>query len=92
MLPFLLKKKQETGVVMKTRSPDEKPEENQEDDSGMEACAKELMSAVKADDHKAVARIIKDMFQIADSEPHEEGPHVEPHSYQAQNIKAGENR
>lgn len=82
MLPFLKKAKLQTGVIVKERSPDEKPEENQED-SGLEDCAKELISAIEMKDPKAVARVIKDMFQITDSEPHSEGEHIEPHSYEA---------
>lgn len=89
MLPILNKKKSQTGVIVQQRAPDSKPEQNQEDSSGLEIAAKDLLNAVEAKDIKGIAEALKAAFQIADSEPHEEG---EPHSYQAQNIKAGENR
>lgn len=91
MLPFL-KKKQQTGVIVKTRQPDEKPEqeENEQEDQGLMVCAQDLIDAIAAQDVKAVASALRAAFQIADSEPHEEGEHTEPHSYDAQNEKAGE--
>lgn len=67
---------------MKTREPDQKPEES-DDGAGLEACAQELIRAVHARDVKAVAQALQDAFELADSEPHEEGPHIEPHSYEA---------
>jgi hypothetical protein len=81
--------------MVKQRAPDaEEPEQAEEsnDNEGLEACARELLHAIEARDHKAMARALVDLFQIADSQPHEEGEHVEPHSYEAQNIKAGEEK
>jgi hypothetical protein len=87
MIPFL-KKKQEDGyspaLTIKTRTPD-KPEENQEDDhAGRHAAAKDLMSAIQTGDIKGIADALQAAFEIMDSEPHEEGLHIEPHSYDAQ--------
>jgi len=91
MLPFL-KKRQEaqiSGLQIKNREPDEKPEQDQDDSSAaIEACAAALISAIHSHDAKGVAEAMKDAFEILESMPHEE---VEPHSYDAQNIKAGEN-
>lgn len=45
---------------------------------------------MKSNDVKGVAEAIKSAFEILDSQPHEEGEHTnEPHSYDAQNQKAG---
>lgn len=99
MLPFLKKKEAPVaGIVIKTRTPDEKPvEEMDEVDDQMvaiEACAKELIRAVHARDSKAVAMAMVDAFDILESMPHgeseDEEEQAEPHSYDAQNIKAGE--
>jgi len=91
ILPFLTKKTPQVGVIVKQRAPDAKPEkEGKEDDSGIEACAEDLINAIHAKDVKAAAEAIKSAFEILDSEPHEEGSHPEPHSYAAQNEKAAE--
>lgn len=86
------KKPPQTGVIIKQRAPDTKPEESKTDDSGIDACAEDLIQAIHARDVKAAAEAIKAAFEILDSEPHEEGSHSEPHSYDAQNAKAGEQK
>lgn len=77
MLPFL-KKKTEDGyspaLSIKTRTPD-KTEENQEH-AGIHACAQDLMDAIHSGDVKGVADALKAAFEIADSQPHSEGPHI----------------
>ncbi len=92
LLPFLKNKDASVaGLIIKNRTPDEKPEQDQDDSSAaIESCAQELIRAVHAKDTKAVSEALKDAFEILESMPHEEGEHVEPHSYDAQNIKAGE--
>lgn len=92
MLPFL-KKKNETGisgVMIKHRTPDEKPEETTEDDkdAAIHACAQDLIDAVHAQDVKGAAEAIRSAFEILESMPHEEAEHTSPHSYEAQNIQA----
>jgi hypothetical protein len=96
MLPFLKKKEAPVaGIVIKTRTPDEKPAEemSEVDDQMMavESCAQELIRAVHARDAKAVAMALIDAFDILESLPHDEAKEdqVEPHSYDAQNIIAG---
>ncbi len=89
ILPFL--KRKDIGTPTQTRAPDEKPEEDQDDSSAaIHACASALIQAVHAKDVKAAAEAIQDAFEILESMPHEEGEHTEPHSYDAQNIKAAE--
>jgi 2C-methyl-D-erythritol 2,4-cyclodiphosphate synthase len=97
LLPFLKPKHQGiAGIVVKMRKPDEKdegdeiPEESDDKDAAIHACADDLIKAVHSQDIKGVAEALRSAFEIMDSEPHEEGPHVEPHSYEAQNQKAGE--
>lgn len=87
MLPFLADKNKRSvaGLIIKSRTPDEKSEENQEDNhsEAIKACARALISAVHAHDEQGVADAMADAFAILDSEPHEEGSHIEPHSYEA---------
>jgi len=78
MIPFLDKKKTSVaGLIIKNRTPDEKPEENQEDTHTMaiEECAKDLIDAVHNKDIKAVASAIKDAFEILEQMPHKEIDH-----------------
>lgn len=91
VLPFLNKNKNQgvAGLIIKQRTPDEKPQENQEDDqdAAINACAQDLISAVHARDVKAVAEAMRSAFDILESMPHEEMEHdenPEPHSYDAQ--------
>ena len=87
MLPFLKNKNvQSAGVVVKTREPDEKPEQDQYDSrEGVKAAASALINAVHSKNVEAVADAIEDlieMIQAAGSDEKEEMP--EPHSYEAQ--------
>lgn len=55
----------------------EEGEENPEgDEMGLEAAADELIKGMHARDPKMVADALKNFFAIAESEPHEEGPHT----------------
>ncbi len=83
MLPFLKNKEKSSqpGVIIKTRAPDEFDTEDQNDpDAAIEACAQDLINAIHAKDAKSVAQVIKDMFELADQEPHVEGPHIDEES------------
>jgi len=92
MLPFLKPKQgMVSGLIIKNRNPDktEKSEENQEDSSvGLEAAMQELKGHLNAGDYKSAAQCFKNAFQLCEEEPHKEGPHT----YDAQNIKAGEEK
>lgn len=92
MLPFLKKRDEggATNLIVKTREPDQKPEQDQDDSTdAIEYCVRDLINAIHMKDSKAAAQALKDCFDVLDSQPHEEGSHIEPHSYDAQNIKAG---
>lgn len=85
LLPFLKSKKevQPTGLMVKTRIPDEKPAEDQNDESaGCEACASELIRAIHAKDAQAVVQAIKDILELIDT------PSADDDSFESQNIKA----
>lgn len=88
LLPFLKHKEAaaSSGLIVKSRQPDEKPEEDQDDPAAaIKSCAQELIRAVHAKDVDGTANALKDAFDILESMPHEEGPHT----YEAQNEKAG---
>lgn len=86
MLPFLKNKKDaglSSGVIVKTRESD-KTEQNQDDSyDSLESAMAELSHHLKMEDWKAAAECFRDAAKLVDKEPHEEGEHTEPHSYQA---------
>lgn len=47
------------------------------DDDGAEQCAKDALDAIKNNDMRALASAMRSMFEIFDSSPHTEGPHLE---------------
>ena len=79
MLPFL-KPKAQTGVMVKTRQPDggQMPEENQDDDAGLTACAEDLIKAVHAKDAAAVRSAFQSMCELLDKETPEESAPAQP--------------
>lgn len=84
MLPFLKREQSPpAGLNVKIETPD--ASEDQDDPKAAHlACAHEILQAVKANSPERLAEALKDIFNILDSEPHEEGEHIEPHSYEAQ--------
>jgi hypothetical protein len=94
LLPFI-KKPPQTGLLIKLRPVDGKSEskEDEGDDSGLEACAKDLIDAIHSKDIKAVKAALKATFEICDSSEDSEdsgSSAPSPHSYEAQNKKAGQ--
>ncbi len=91
MLPFLKRKDSaSTGLIVKDLSPTPEAEPEQDPSAAIEACARHLLLAIEAKDVKAIADALCDAFTILESqEGQNEGP--PPHSYEAQNIIAGEN-
>lgn len=90
ILPFLKKNiKQQSGVIVHNRAPDESPT-SEPDDSGdhaLEACAQDMIDAVHRRDAKAAASAMRAAFQCLESEPHEEDENNDFHS---QNEKAAQ--
>lgn len=89
-MPFLKAKNDRSvaGLIIKSRAPDENPDqENEPEDNhsaAISACARALINAVHARDEQGVSDALADAFEILDKEPHEEGPHIERHSYDDQ--------
>jgi hypothetical protein len=73
MLPF--QKKQEASVVMPSESIRRTPDHEEEYDH-VEAAAEDLYHAVKSGHIKGIAEALRAAFDILDSEPHHEGPHI----------------
>lgn len=73
MLPFLKKTKEASvsgPVETLTRGSDESEPDM------LSSMAEELIEAIHSKDASLVASTLKSIFQVCDSEPHEEGPHV----------------
>lgn len=78
MLPFL--KSQSPQV--KDRTPDQDDQDSSQD--GLK-CAQDLLNAIENKDLQGIADALQDYFEIAESNPHSEGPHT----YQAQAGDSG---
>lgn len=72
---------QGSGITIKVRQPDEMSE--QSPDAGIEACMKDLISAIHANDIPAAVKAFKSAIECSESEPEAED-HIEPHSYESQ--------
>jgi hypothetical protein len=93
MLPIFMKNKEKAGnagLIVKTRTPDENQEAEQDKEYTATDCAKDILSAIKSEDAEGLAESLKELFKLADKEPHEEGPHTSKHTYDDQNQKASE--
>lgn len=80
MLPFLKPKKVASVIVANRQEEDgalESAGPADEMDPGLMAAAEDLIQAVHAKDAHATAMALQSAFDIADSMPHEEGPHEE---------------
>ncbi len=69
-------------IAMKAKKPEEGAEMESEespggDDMGLDAAAQELIDAVDAKDTAGVASALRNAFAILESQPHEEGEHIE---------------
>lgn len=72
MLPFLKSRPQQSGMAVITRTPDDPNAAS--DDSGIEAAASDLISALHSKDVKATAAALKAAFELLDSMPQDETP------------------
>jgi len=75
MLPFL-KRKQEGSMSADDDHVLRKPDEGSEEYDTMHAVAEDLLKAIEAKDVPGIAAAFRAGFELADSEPHEEGEHV----------------
>lgn len=72
MLPFLKKRKQDAGIAMEYRKPDD-----EESVDGLEVAMKDLCDAEEKKDYKAMAAAFRAAFEMLEVQPHEEAPHDE---------------
>lgn len=73
MIPFL--KNKEAGVSMPADSIKREPDEEPEFDS-LESAAEDLCNAVHSKDYKGAAAALRAAFDLMESQPHQEGPHI----------------
>jgi hypothetical protein len=92
LLPFLKRKDQSSaGLIIKQRAPDEKHEEDQDDSNAAPtACMQSLINAIHGRDATGAVEALKDLMEVLDSPESSDEARPEPHSFEAQNIKAGE--
>ena len=97
-LPYL-KPKNVAGLIMAQRKAGggqaEQPLDSQEESQenyALELCAEEIIRSVESKDPKRLYKALQAAFQVMELEPHEEVEHEDessPHTYEAQNEKAG---
>lgn len=93
MLPFQ-KPKMIAGLIIQKRKPDaQKPLESKEDsesgDSGMHACAEDILRAIAQKDPMHLAQALQAAYDIMESDEKDSEPEEsEDNSYDAQNAKA----
>lgn len=81
MLPFLQKKHGVAGLIMEKRKANGDLQEtsNEPQDQlnpALMAAAHDILSAMHMNDANKLAQALKAAFEICDSEPHSEGPHI----------------
>jgi len=75
-LPFLNRKRKETGIIVQERAPD-MPEEPGLEDDGLKAAAEDILRAISDNDSQHLALALRAAFEIMEASPHKEGPHIE---------------
>lgn len=75
MIPFL-KRDQEASVSAPANVERRKPDDDEAEYDGLEACMEELGAALAAKDFKGAASAFRSAFQLSEIEPHEEGEHI----------------
>lgn len=78
MLPFMQPKKMSSVIMTKIRPSGETETDGEQGENiGLEAAAEDLLRAVASKDVKAVAEALQAAFDVCDSAPHVEGPHID---------------
>lgn len=77
MLPFL-KRTQEASASVPVDTVKRESDEESEPDS-LATAMEELHGALNSKDYSGAASIFRSAFELMDSEPHVEGPHIEEH-------------
>ncbi len=92
MLPIIKRLKERKETPQQGLSVQIGPKADQNDPiEAIERCMIHMLGALAAKDPRAMAEAFYQAFCEAEAAPHEEAEHTEPHSFQAQNIKAGDN-
>jgi len=97
MLPFLKRKDTAAApstVIVKDRAPNESSESEELIDdkrAAHEACARHLLLAIEARDVQAIADALQHAFEVMEAQE-DETETASPHSFEAQNIIAGERK
>jgi hypothetical protein len=87
VLPFTKNQNDQSksfGTIVKKRAPASPGKLLDMAEMAVLDCSMDILRAIHEKDPKALASALKDVFEILDSQPHEEGPHINPHSYDAQ--------
>lgn len=75
MLPFLKSNKNNAGISMEYRKPDESKQAPSDEMSGLEAAAEDLAKGIQSNDKKLIVAALRAAFMILESMPHEEAEH-----------------
>lgn len=75
MLPFL-KNSKDASASSPVESIKRESDGGEDHDYGLESCGHDILEAIKANDAAGIGAAIKAAFDILDSQPHKEGPHV----------------
>lgn len=75
MLPWI-KKNDDVAAVAVPEKVERKPDEESDEFDSLEGAMSELHSALNSKDYKGAAEIFRSAFELLDSEPHIEGPHL----------------
>lgn len=78
-LPFLAHnkiRKDQPNLIVQHREPDDKESEQDDLTEGLKAVALDLLHAIESKDISRIAEAFKAGFELCDSSPHEEGPHI----------------
>ncbi len=94
-LPFLNKKKDAgiaSSIIEQQNRGNATPEPEAElEEYTLEDCAHDILDAIQDDNARALSFALKEAFRQLESKPHEEAEHKpSPHTFEAQNIKAGQ--
>lgn len=76
MLPFL-KQNKEVSVAVPTEHIEREHDGEEKEYDLLESAAEDLISAMHSKSVKSVCEALRSAFDILDSEPHHEGPHLE---------------
>lgn len=94
MLPFLKDPNKMITTLLDRRSgnrseiqPDIESKNNENHDQALEAIAGDLLSAIQSKSIHGIRDSLREAFLHLDSQPHEEGEHIEPESEESEEAE-----